>query len=203
MLVILKPMIEFIRGNIAELNPAAVVLDTGAVGYLLNITLTTYTALEQSAAKQARLLVHEVIREDAHTLYGFLDSREREMFRLLIGVSGIGANTARMILSSIPAPQLEAIITAGDHNPLKKVKGIGLKTAQRVIVDLRDKIKPTDATLTLQTPIARGEVYEEALMAMQMLGFQRQQSQKVLNKIFDANPAIKAEAAIKQALAMM
>ena len=196
-------MIEFIRGRVDSLNPAAVVLDTGAVGYLLNITLTTFTAIESAGAREVKLLVHEIIREDAHQLYGFIDSDERELFRLLIGVSGIGANTARMILSSIPAPELQTVITTGDHARLKNVKGIGLKTAQRVIVDLRDKIKPSGCTLIIQPAVAMGEVFDEALSALVMLGFQRQQSQKVLKKIFDGNPAVKVEAAIKLALTMM
>lgn len=196
-------MIEFIRGKIADMNPAAVVIDTGAIGYLLNITLNTFAALDGAGAKETRLLVHEIIREDTHQLYGFIDERERELFRLLIGVSGIGANTARMILSSIPAPELETVIASGDHSRLKNVKGIGIKTAQRVIVDLRDKIKPTDATLTIQPAVAAGEVFDEALSALVMLGFQRQQSQKVLKKIFDEDPSVKVEAAIKRALTMM
>lgn len=197
-------MIEFIRGRIADLNPAAAVIDTGAIGYLLNITLTTFTALQQAGAQEAKLLVHEVIREDARILYGFLDNREREMFRLLIGVSGIGANTARMILSSVPAPELEGVITSGDHARLKNVKGIGTKTAQRVIVDLRDKIKPAADTFSLQQAAApAGEVFEEALSALVMLGFQRQQSQKALRKVFDANPAASVEEAIKKAFSVM
>lgn len=198
-----QKMIEFIRGKIADMNPAAVVIDTGAIGYLLNITLNTFAALDGAGAKETRLLVHEIIREDTHQLYGFIDERERELFRLLIGVSGIGANTARMILSSIPAPELETVIASGDHSRLKNVKGIGIKTAQRVIVDLRDKIKPTDATLTIQPAVAAGEVFDEALSALVMLGFQRQQSQKVLKKIFDEDPSVKVEAAIKRALTMM
>lgn len=195
-------MIEFIRGKIAELNPAAVVIDTGAVGYLLNITLATFTALQQSGAREARLMVHEIIREDAHQLYGFIDSDEREMFRLLIGVSGIGANTARMILSSLSADEFRGVIASGDHMRLKNVKGIGTKTAQRVIVDLRDKIKTADTPLTIQ-PVTDNEVMDEALSALLMLGFQRQQSRKVLVKIFSDDPLIKVEAAIKRALTMM
>lgn len=196
-------MIEFIRGRIAALNPAAVVLDTGAIGYMVNITLNTFSALDSAGAQEARLLIHEIIREDARLLYGFIDERERELFRLLIGVSGIGANTARMILSAIPAPELEVVIASGDHARLKNVKGIGVKTAQRVIVDLRDKIKTVDATLIKQPAVVGGDVFDEALSALVMLGFQRQQSQKVLRKIFEDDPAVRVEAAIKRALAMM
>lgn len=193
-------MIEYICGSIAELTPTYAVLECNGVGYMLCITLTTFSALE--GAQQTKLLVHESIREDAHQLFGFLSDRERQLFRLLIGVSGVGANTARMILSSIPAPELEAVIAGGDHSRLKNVKGIGIKTAQRIIVDLRDKIKPTNDTLINQSATV-SDVYDEALLALVMLGFARQQSQKALKKIFDADPTIKIESAIKKALAMM
>lgn len=194
-------MIEYIKGEIAELTPTYVVLETaGGVGYLLNISLAVYTSLE--GMKQTRLLAHEVIREDAHLLYGFLEERERSLFRELIGVSGVGANTARMILSSIPAPELEQVIVGGDHARLKAVKGIGVKTAQRIIVDLKDKIKPADDTLLYQPALA-SEAYDEALAALVMLGFPRQQSQKVLKKLFDSDRSLSVETAIKRALSMM
>lgn len=193
-------MIEYIKGDLAELTPTYAVVETGGVGYMLYITLTAYTALE--GARQAKLLVHEAIREDAHLLYGFLDEQERSLFRALIGVSGVGANTARMILSSVPARELESVIISGDHNRLKSVKGIGTKTAQRIIVDLRDKIKPSGDTLVYSIA-ETSEVYDEALTALTMLGFTRQISQKTLTKIFQADPTVKVETAIKQALAMM
>lgn len=193
-------MIEYIKGGLAELTPTYAVIDCGGVGYMLNISVPTYSALD--GAKSAKLLVHEAIREDAHVLYGFLNEQERGLFRLLIGVSGVGANTARMILSSIVASQLEQIILSGDHSTLKKVKGIGAKTAERIIVDLKDKIKPIGDTLILQ-PTMTNEVYEEALAALVMLGFNRVQSQKVLKKLFDNEPSIAVEVAIKKALSMM
>ncbi len=193
-------MIEYIKGELAELTPTYAVIDCGGVGYMLNISVPTYSALD--GAKSAKLLVHEAIREDAHVLYGFLNEQERGLFRLLIGVSGVGANTARMILSSIVASQLEQIILSGDHSTLKKVKGIGAKTAERIIVDLKDKIKPIGDTLILQ-PTMTNEVYEEALAALVMLGFNRVQSQKVLKKLFDNEPSIAVEVAIKKALSMM
>lgn len=193
-------MIEYLRGAIAELTPTYAVIDTGGIGYMASITLTAYTALQ--GATEARLLIHEAIREDAYQLYGFINEQERSLFRALIGVSGVGANTARMILSSVPAPELELVIVNGDHNRLKNVKGIGTKTAQRIIVDLRDKIKPTGETLINQ-PALTSEVYDEALSALTMLGFTRQQSQKVLKKIFEEDPSVKVENAIKKALAMM
>ncbi len=124
------------------------------------------------------------------------------MFRLLIGVSGVGAGTARMILSAIPAPELQTVIASGDHRRLTAAKGIGAKTAQRIIVDLRDKIKPVDDTLINQ-PASAPQEFEEALAALVMLGFAKPQSQKVLKKIFDADPTVKLEVAIKRALAMM
>ncbi len=192
-------MIEYIRGTVTELTPTYAVIECGGIGYMLCITLPAYTALE--GTKEAKLLVHEAIREDAHLLFGFINEQERSLFRSLIGVSGVGANTARMILSSIP-PELEMVIISGDHTKLKNVKGIGTKTAQRIIVDLRDKIKPTGDSLINQ-PVVTSEVYDEALAALLMLGFARPQSQKALKKIFDTDPTVKVEVAIKKALAMM
>ena len=162
--------------------------------------MQAYSQLE--GLSNTKLLVHEIIREDTHALYGFIDDQERSLFRSLIGVSGVGANTARMILSSISAPELEQIIISGDHTRLKNVKGIGIKTAQRIIVDLKDKIKPMGDALIIQ-PSVTSDVYEEALAALVMLGFTRQASQKVLKKLFDSEPSLKVEVAIKKALAMM
>lgn len=193
-------MIEYIKGSLTELNPAYAVVDINGMGYMLNISLASFSALE--GQNECKLLVHEIIREDTHQLFGFVTDDERELFRLLIGVPGIGANTARMILSAISPAELRAIITSGDYKPLKNVKGIGTKTAQRVIVDLRDKIKPSDDTFTIQ-PAGKNDDYDEALAALMMLGFQRQQTVKVLAGIFDSDPSIKVEAAIKRALAMM
>ncbi|MEE0975139.1 MAG: Holliday junction branch migration protein RuvA [Muribaculaceae bacterium] len=193
-------MIEYIKGELAELTPTYAVIDCSGVGYLLNISLPAYTRLE--GQRNAKLLVHESIREDAHVLYGFIDEQERSLFRLLIGVSGVGANTARMILSSIAAPELELVIATGDVNKLKNVKGIGTKTAQRIIVDLKDKIKPIGNAL-IEQPTVVSDVFDEALAAMVMLGFPRQQVHKVLKKLFDADPTLKVENAIKKALSMM
>ncbi len=195
-------MIEYISGKISELTPTYAVIDCNGIGYLLNISLPAFTALE--GVSEAKLLVHESIREDAHILYGFINEQERSMFRALIGVSGVGANTARMILSSIAAPELEIVIVSGDHNRLKNVKGIGTKTAQRIIVDLRDKIEPSsNDTLPGLDTSHMSEVFDESLAALVMLGFSKPQSQKVLKKIFEADPTVKVEKAIKQALAMM
>ena len=193
-------MIEYIKGELAELTPTYAVIDCSGVGYLLNISLPAFTRLE--GQRNAKLLVHEAIREDAHVLYGFIDEQERSLFRLLIGVSGVGANTALMILSSIAAPELEMVIATGDVAKLKNVKGIGTKTAQRIIVDLKDKIKPLGDAL-IEQPTVVSVVFDEALAAMVMLGFPRQQVHKVLKKLFDADPTLKVENAIKKALSMM
>lgn len=194
-------MIEYIKGVLTELNPAAAIIETASgVAYALQITLQTFSALEGKT--EARLLVHESIREDAWTLYGFLTADEREMFRALIGVSGVGASTARMILSAIPSAELSAVIAASDVKRLKAVKGVGAKTAERIIVDLRDKIKPADDTLLVQSQ-ATSEAFDEALAALVMLGFAAPQSRKVLKKLFEAEPSLKVEAAIRRALPLM
>lgn len=196
-------MIEYIKGDIASLTPTEAVIETtGGVGYLLNISLNTYTSIEQSSRKALRIYVHEIIREDVVTLYGFFDLQEREIFRQLIGVSGVGASIARMILSAIPPVDLQQVIVSSDVRRLKSVKGIGAKTAERIIVDLKDKIKGVDVTLLEKTPVA-SEIFDEAMAALVMLGFPKQQTQKVLEKIFKAEPDIKVEVAIKKALSMM
>jgi len=194
-------MIEYVKGKLCELTPATVVVETaGGVGYLLNITLPTYDALQGQT--EGKLLVHESIREDAWVLFGFANDRERALFRELIGVSGVGAGTARIILSSIPAPELELVIANGEETRLKNVKGIGQKTAQRIIVDLKGKIKLTDDEAAAGSS-PHSDEYDNALAALVALGFPRPASQKVLKKIFDAAPATKTEAAIKQAFTML
>ncbi len=196
-------MIDYIKGSIDRLTPAFAVIDNGGIGYMLNISLTTYTALQGKT--EARLLVHEVIREDAHILYGFFTEGERQLFVQLLGVSGVGASTARIILSSVPPGELEIVIASGDDRRLKAVKGIGAKTAQRIIVDLKDKIKPADDTLSLLQPAAAPEsaAYEEALAALIALEFPRAAAQKALRAIFKENPAATTEQAIKKAFSMM
>ncbi|MCH5345694.1 MAG: Holliday junction branch migration protein RuvA [Muribaculaceae bacterium] len=193
-------MLHHIRGSIFQLSPAAVIVETGGLGYELNISLETFSRLE--GQKEAMLFVHEIIREDTHDLYGFAEEAELRLFRLLIGVSGVGANTARMILSSFKVAELEQIIASGQHAALKKVKGIGAKTAERVIVDLRDKIKPSDVTLSNISRLDN-EAFDEALSALVMLGFTKQQSQKALTKIYQSDPTTRVEVAIKKALSMM
>ena len=194
-------MIEYIKGRVAALSPAAATIESGSgIGFRLNITLPTFSALEGKA--EAMLYVHEAIRDDAWVLYGFSTERERELFRSLIGVSGVGAATAVIILSSLQGDELAAVIASGDVRRLKAIKGIGAKTAERIIVDLRDKITAVSVTIFTQAA-ARSEAYDEALGALQMLGFDRKQSEKVLTALFDKDPALKVEAAIKRALSMM
>ena len=195
-------MIESIKGAITAINPAAVTVETaGGVGYLLNITLPTFTKLEHAA--ETRLLVHESIRDDAWVLYGFIDEDERELFRALVGVSGVGAGSARLILSAIPAADLRGVIAGGDAKRLKSVKGIGAKTAERIIVDLKDKIKADPSALLEQPAAVTTPAFDEALEALVILGFQRQASQKALKKLFDAVPTLSVEGAVKKAMAMM
>ena len=168
-------MIEYVRGELAELSPATAVIDCNGVGYAANISLNTYSAIQ--GKKTCKLFIYEAIREDAYVLYGFADKQEREIFLLLISVSGIGGNTARMILSALSPSELVSVISAENANLLKTVKGIGLKTAQRLIVELKDKIKTvgmaavggtTSAGMLLQS--ANAEVQEEAVAALTMLG---------------------------------
>ena len=193
-------MIEYIKGEIAEITPTYTVIDNNGIGYFVNISLNTYTSLQNS--KNATIYIYEAIREDAHILYGFHNKHEREMFMLLISVSGVGPNSARMILSSLSPSELETAIATSGVAALKAVKGIGAKTAQRIIVDLKDKIKAPSDTLNIQVP-ANNEIFEEALAALVMLGFSQQASQKVLKKLLSDTQELNVENVIKKALKMM
>ena len=196
-------MLDYIKGEIIELTPASVVIETGGLGYIAHISLNTYSVL--NGLKSCKLYLYESIREDAHQLFGFMEKRERELFLHLISVSGIGANTARMVLSSIAVYELEGIIASGNANALKTVKGIGSKTAERIIIDLKDKIKvsgnPTSSSSVKFE--ASGEAAKEAVAALTMLGFNLLASQKVVTKIEKDNPALAVEEIIKRALKML
>lgn len=196
-------MIEYLRGTLTELSPAFCVVECGGVGYGLNITLIDYDFLNKETPDSfVKMYIHESIREDAHDLYGFKDKEEREAFRMLIGVSGVGPNTARLILSSLTVAQLQSAISGGNESALKSVKGIGGKTAQRIIVDLKDKIKSSTVSLNLSVPLS-GASFDDAAAALVMLGFSMQQSQKALTKVFGKDPTLSTEQAIKLALKML
>ena len=190
-------MITHIQGKLVEKNPTDVVIDCNGVGYLLNISLHTYSQIPNQEA--LKLYTHLQVREDAHTLYGFASIAERELFRLLISVSGIGANTARTMLSSLTPKQIREGIATEDVALIQSIKGIGIKTAQRVIVDLKDKILKTfdiDEVSAFQNNTNK----EEALSALEVLGFARKQTDKVLGTILKLTPDATVESLIKQAL---
>jgi holliday junction DNA helicase RuvA len=190
-------MIDYIKGTITEINPTSVTIETGNIGYFINISINTFSKLDGKT--ESKILVHEVIREDAHQLFGFADKEERDIFRLLISVSGIGANTARMMLSSLSPGEVEKAIAESNVNILKSVKGIGLKTAQRVIVDLKDKVGKQSATGEIFT-FEDNTKREEALSALVMLGFARSAVSKVLEKILREEKNLTVEDLIKRAL---
>lgn len=196
-------MIEYIKGAVAELSPATVIIDCNGLGYAVNISLNTYSAIQGKSS--CKLYIYEAIREDAYILYGFAGKEERELFLLLISVSGIGGNTARMILSALSPAELVNVISTENATLLKTVKGIGLKTAQRVIVDLKDKIKTgnlaaSDGLTGSLLPAMNAEVQEEAVSALTMLGFAAAPSQKVVMTILKEEPEAPVEKVIKLAL---
>ena len=194
-------MYDFIEGQLVELTPISATVQTGGFGYLVHISLNTYTVLQamQGKEKPCKLFLHHVVREDAQLFYGFSDKTERSLFRLLISVSGVGAGTARMILSSLTGTELQKAIAESNANMLKNVKGIGLKTAQRIIVDLKDKIGQA-STGDPAFLAANSSLKEEALSALVNLGFTKASVEKVLDKIVTAKPSATVEEIIKEAL---
>ena len=197
-------MIEYLKGDITELTPTTVTIECHGVGYLANISLNTYTAIQNRP--QTKLYIYEGIREDAYILYGFADKRERELFMQLISVSGIGGNTARTILSALNPNELCEVIASGNDKLLKMVKGIGGKTAQRIIVELKDKIGTIDSNsqgTSLGNALftdTTSEVLDSAVAALTMLGYTAAASQKVVKSIIKEQPTVSVEAAIKEAL---
>ena len=196
-------MIEYIRGELTELTPALATIEAAGVGYGLNISLNTYSAVQ--GKREVKLYVYEAIREDAHVLYGFYNKKEREMFELLITVSGVGTNTARMMLSSMTVGELCNVISTGNAKLMQSIKGIGKMTVQRIIVDLRDKI----VALGIADEIPAGgsvgapvdtAVRDEAVAALTMLGFAPAPTQKVVVQILQAEPTLPVEQVVKLAL---
>lgn len=203
-------MFEYIKGELTELTPALAVVEAAGVGYAINISLNTYSAIQ--GKKDVRLFIHEALsaggRDDSYTLYGFATKKERELYRLLITVSGVGANTARMILSSLSASELGNAIASGNDKLLKSVKGIGLKTAQRIIVDLKDKVLSLGITQEMSAtgvgqPIVESPVKEEAVSALVMLGFSPAPSAKVVDQVMKDNPGIEVQQVVKLALKLI
>ena len=206
-------MIEYIKGNLADLTPTYAVIESAGVGYAINIALPSYSALVGKENTEMKLFVTEIIREDTHDLFGFFTRGERELFLMLMTVSGIGANTARMIMSAYSASEIRQIIATGNARALSQVKGLGPKTAQRIIVDLKDKVLKVDLEsqelggknqdgLLLSAEIDN-EIKQEAVSALTMLGFAAAASGKVVDKILSAEPNAGVELVIKQALKML
>jgi Holliday junction DNA helicase RuvA len=190
-------MIDYLKGPITQITPTFLTIEAGSIGYFINISLTTFTKLEGKS--EYKLLIHEVIREDSHQLFGFAEKEERDIFRLLISVSGVGAATARMMLSSLTPTEIEKAIIGSDVHLLKSVKGIGLKTAERIIVDLKDKVGKQVGTGEIFA-IADNTKREEALSALVMLGFAKSAVSKVLDRIVREEKNLTVEDMIKRAL---
>jgi Holliday junction DNA helicase RuvA len=190
-------MITHLQGKLVEKNPTDVVIDCNGVGYFLNISLHTFSKIPES--ENVKLFTHLLVREDSHTLYGFTEKMEREIFLLLISVSGIGASTARTMLSSMTPEQVRNAIASGDVPAIQSVKGIGAKTAQRVIIDLKDKILKIYDIDEVSSPQGNTNK-EEALSALEVLGFNRKQSEKIIDKVVSEVPDLSVEEIIKRAL---
>lgn len=190
-------MYEFISGKIIELNPTYVVIEASGIGFSINTSLQTFAMLENKS--EAMVYLHQVVREDAHLLYGFFSKAERDLFRHLISVSGVGANTARVILSSLSADEISTAIMQGDVNSLKRIKGIGLKTAQRIVVDLKDKLGKAGLDQDIFST-QNNTLKQEALSALVMLGFAKSVAEKTIDQLLKQNPSHSVESLIKDAL---
>ena len=196
-------MIDYIQGTLVELSPTEAVIELGGIGYSVNISLQTYSAL--SGVKETKLYIYEAIREDAHLLYGFENKTDRKLFLLLLSVSGVGANTARIIMSSMTSSEIKSVILAGDVKALKSVKGIGAKTAERIIVDIKDKLDKLEIadTLGVGAVSKSSEEIDEAVQALVMLGFGAQQAKKAVEKASEHSPNIPVGQLVKLALKMI
>src|SRR6056297_1298483 len=190
-------MYEFISGEIKEIYPTYIVLENSGIGFFINISINTYTQI--SGQENCKLYIYEAIREDAHQLYGFYEKNERDIFLLLISVSGVGANTARMMLSSLRADEIQDAILQGDVNVLKSIKGIGAKSAQRIIVDLRDKVGKTETNEQLISTL-NNTIKDEALSALVMLGFPKAKVDKLINNILKEQKDLTVEDLVKESL---
>lgn len=193
-------MYAFISGKIAEITPAYAIVDNHGIGYFINITLNTFAAIGEQA--EVKLYTHLQVLEDAHNLFGFYTAKERDMFELLISVSGVGCNTARLILSSLTVDELSTAIANEDVRTIQAVKGIGSKTAQRIVVDLKDKVKKTEFTETIAEPL-NNTVKNEALSALVILGFSKNAASKALDKLLKQSPDTPVEVLIREALKLL
>lgn len=194
-------MIDYIKGSIAELTPTEVVIECGNIGYVALISLQTYSLLDRKS--EAKVYMHHILREDEELYYGFASKTERELFRLLISVSGVGASTARMMLSSLTCDEIRSAIISDDVNKIKSVKGIGLKSAQRVIIELKDKVSKSSGADTGAIFAQSSAVADEASTALIMLGFTKQAVSKAVAAILKKDPSTPLESIIKQALQML
>ncbi len=193
-------MYAYITGKVAEKSPTYVVLDNQGIGYYINITLNTFTAIGEK--EDVRLFTHEQILEDAHNLFGFFTAKERDLFELLISVSGVGCNTARLILSSLTVSELSNAIASDDVKTIQAVKGIGAKTAQRIVIDLKDKLKKNDFPTEIFT-VADNTIKTEALSALTILGFGKSAVDKALDRLLKQMPDANVETLIKEALKVL
>lgn len=193
-------MYAFIAGKIAEITPAYAIVDNHGVGYFINITLNTFAAIGEQT--EVKLYTHLQVLEDAHNLFGFYTAKERDMFELLISVSGVGCNTARLILSSLTVNELSTAIANEDIKTIQAVKGIGSKTAQRIVVDLKDKVRKTDYAEEIVEAVDN-TVKSEALSALVILGFSKNAASKALDKLMKQTPDAPVEVLIREALKLL